>query len=97
MKEILIKVIPTVVAIVGWIVAFIKKHKEDIAALVKRVEADQKDGWTKEEKLALAKELFDDKLYPKLPWYIKMFGKKIVWSWVKKAIERICKKAKAMK
>ena len=94
MKEILI----TVMAIVGWIVAFIKKHKEDIAALVKRVEADTADGkWTAEEKKKLAMEIFDTKIYPKLPWYVKLFSKRTVEKWVSKLIERICKKAKAMK
>ena len=85
------------VAIVGWVVAFTDKYKEDISAIVKKVEADSKDGWSVEEKLALAQNLFEDKVYPKMPVYIKIFGKKLVTKWAMKIIERICKKAKLLK
>jgi len=97
MKAQISEILKYAVLVFGWIVALIKKHKEEIAAIVKRVEADAEDGWTKEEKLALAKELFENKVYPRLPWYLKMFGKKWLWKRVVKAIDKICEKAKEIK
>jgi len=90
-------VIPSVVAAIGWIVVFVKNNKEEIAAVIKRVEADAQGGWTKEEKQAYAWELFETKIYPDLPWYFKVFGKERLKKWFFAAIDRICKKAKDIK
>ena len=98
MKQLFVNVVPAVLAVIGWVMAFIKKHRAEIAAIVKRVEADTADGkWTAEEKKKLAMEIFDTKVYPKLPWYVKLFGKRTVDKWVSKLIEKICDKAKKLK
>ena len=97
MKKYFVNVLPVIVGMVNWITRFIRENKEDIAAIVKRVEADSADGWTSEEKLELAEELFRQRVYPKLPWYMKMFGQDLVTKWAMKVIESICKKAKLIK
>ena len=97
MKNLIMKVVPVIVAVAGWITAFVQKNKEELAALVKRVEKDTSDGkWTAEEKRYLAEKIFREKIYPKMPIYIKIFGVKLVTKWAMKIIEKICKKAKLL-
>lgn len=78
--------------------AWIKAHRKDImemvAMIIKKVEAATADGdFTKEEKLSIAKEIYDTKLYPMLPFYLKPFSP-FIWKEIVKLIDRICAKAK---
>ena len=97
MKELFINVLPAVIAVISTIIAFIEKHKEELGAIIKKVEADSSDGtWTKEEKLGLVRQLLEKNFYPNLPIYVKIVPKHWIISWAMTSIKKICAKAKLL-
>ena len=95
---------PVLALIGGWMAKAIKdgikwlaKNQVEIASIVKRVEADSKDGWTAEEKKNYAWELFKKYLYPKLPWYIQIMPDSFIKAKFFSIIDKIIAKAKEMK
>jgi hypothetical protein len=93
--------ISEVLAIIFGVLAFIyrtlNKHKDDISAIIKRVEADSKDGWTRREKLDLFWSIFEVKVYPKLPWYIRLIPKGLIRGKVESIFDSIFGKAENLK
>ena len=95
--EIILKVSGFVAPIVAAVIKWWGKHKEEIEALVLRIEKDSADGWTKDEKEKLVLDLFYKKVYPKLPWFIRLLPKRIINSKLKKIIAKFCEKSHEMK
>ena len=95
--EIVLKVSGFVAPIIAAVIKWWDKHKEEIEALVLRIEKDAIDGWTKDEKEKLVLDLFYQKVYPKLPWIIRLIPKAIINSKIKKIIAKFCEKSHALK
>ena len=93
--EIFLKVSGVVAPIIAAVIKWWDKHKEDIEALILRIEKDSSDadGWTKEEKEQLVLDLFYEKVYPTLPWWVRMIPKRIINSKIKKIIAKFCAKS----
>jgi len=96
-KEIFYSVVTAISAAYAFVSKTVAKYQPEIAAIIKRVEADSADGWTKEEKLELFWELFDEKVWPILPWYIKILGHTFVENKIEEWTNKVIAKAFEMK
>lgn len=85
---------------IGIVFGFIEKHKDQIQAIVLRIEKEAQDGWTAEEKENLAVDLFFREIYDKLPakfWYLKLIPKSWIESFIRSTIKDLCKKSHELK
>ena len=95
--EIILKVSGVIAPIIAAMIKWWDKHKEEIEALVLRIEKDSADGWTKDEKEKLVLDLFYEKVYPGLPWTVKLIPKRLINSQIKKIIAKFCEKSHEVK
>jgi len=95
--EVVLKVSGVVAPIIAAAIKWWNKHQEEIEALALRIEKDSVDGWTKAEKEQLVLDLFYTKLYPKLPWWVKLIPKRIINAKIKKIIAKFCEKSHEVK
>lgn len=79
------------------LLAFLLGLKPLAQEIALRVEKDSEDGWTNEEKMALALEIFQKVVYIAEPWYLKLVPCRVQVSLIKWLIEETCKKVKALK
>ena len=79
------------------IVAFLLGLKPLAQEISLRVEKDSADGWSNEEKEALAVDLFIKLVYVAEPWYIRLVPQHYQIKAFRAAIRWACARAKAWK
>jgi len=94
--------VATIGAIVLKISDWINQYRAEIDAAVLRIQKDSADGhWSNEEKVEHLWDLFQEKVYPKLDWKIKLFLKLKGEAGIKKMLlnylEKLIEKSRALK
>ena len=61
-----------IIGIVTSVYAWYTLNKEKIHAIIIRIEKEQSDGWTANEKEQLAVDIFFSEIYPTIPAWIRL-------------------------
>ena len=97
MWETVIKVWAFLAPVITVVVKWLDNNREEIEAVILRIQKDMQDEWTPEEREQFAVDMFFKKVYPRLPWIAKILGKNFWNKKVRKIIKRFTGKSHKLK